>query len=192
MTKLFLILLLITKHSLIFSIDIKLAIGKAIAENKDFNQLTPAENEIYTRQINAKIKWGGIDFSPVAYSAYYGNTSAFNWLLAKKVDDDWTNVLNMALLPVFTKAEPEIISALLIRGARTHYETTRPLFKQKLIETEKFNTRFPHLADSGTLPRIEQAQELFERHHNPLRWNWIKAAALVDSGRVEIIEETHK
>ncbi len=54
---------------------------------------------------------------------------------------------------------------------------------EELIDRRALETRPAHLS------KMEHVASVLRRHEDPLLWSWIKAAALIDSGRVEIVKD---
>ncbi len=215
MTKLFLILLLITKHSFVSCMsciygDECPEVIKVLAW-KDFSKLSLDKDTLYTAQIK-QISLSdphNETYDNLVYTAVvFENISAMHWLLSKRVRPD-SSALEWALAPIVSEhIKLEVVDSLLSHGVSTDiiikgnqpldlkadvetWPGKKPLdFTQSLLALHQKNDRKYKLKDNPITLEIQQVANRLERHE--LRWAWIQAAALVNSGRVEIIEETHK
>ncbi len=185
MTRLFLILLLITKHSFVACMDDTAELFEAISYQADFSRLTPAQKTMYTPKINLKNDYG---ITPVEWAALWGNTSAMDWLVSNNVTLNDTKALEWSLQKAPDKCvKAKIVSSLLTHGASTDIviDTKKPLdfMQDKLINKQTYYNN-----TGNVVSEMQHVASVLRRYDDPLLWTWIKAAALIDSGRVEVIE----
>ncbi len=193
MTKLFLILLLITKHSFINGAYREPEIYTAIFTGVDFSRLTAEQDALYsTQKESPTTAWA----KPIHAALAFQKIDAVDWLLAKKVDLHET-VLVYTLKPGFSDVpKAKIVISVLKHGAPTNitFGGKKPAdyMLTTIAQKEAYYKVHPESKNEAILHELKHSESVLRRYDDPLLWTWIKATALIDSGRVEIIEETHK
>ncbi len=192
MTKLFLILLLITKHSFMLCGDRDPDIFYAIQGNKtDFSKLTDEQEALYSTQINSKSTH--IYFStPLECAALWDNMPAVNWLLARPVDMD-DKSLRCALRDY---VKTDVALTLLAHEASIDfvYDRKKPAaYVQKdITNTLALDRMYPGLRDDDALHKKQQLLRLLKQREAQASWARMTKALLATkelaSGHVDIAE----
>lgn len=199
MTKLFLIFLLITKHSFTICSDWEPEVFKAIRYGVDFSRLSSTRDALYTKQVQIKKFPIYVHFLPIELAVIHENISAINWLISKQVNLNDSNALKYALDLAQRDGDrvATIVHKLLVHGASIGIVINgqKPQDYLKSLEQDKldfYRMRPFSKINERLFGKMYRAKKLLERYEAPLRWAWIAGAVVTakttNSKRVEIID----